>query len=345
MPALSELGLRPAMNIDTGPDLGTGDFNRLDHADAVYVINTRVQQMHDILSTDEARPIVETRVAALVGVTERYRAYVQDETKYPKGAAGAILVNYPEAEVGQYERDQYALARVRLSRFSGKPTLIPDLDGTLTRSIDPATTFERTGLTERVDPNDYLLRFMPGSSIAEPILKIKGRAAFPEVFVKTWQKVLEGSPRMFRDAASRVQLRPGVNEFFASAKQDGANVTVLSANFLPFVQGVVNQIPDTDDVNVFAVTHDNLVATEKSLVIEDIAKADPSRPVIYLGDGSSDRNAVNPFVAFYFALEGSEFATDLTDRGVVHFTYRDFNDVNRTLQTLGVFSPALGRVA
>lgn len=345
MPALAELGFRPSMNYSTGPDIRTGDFNRLEHADAVYVINTCVKQMHDVLSTEEAIPVVESRVSKLLETTGAFRAYVQDESKYPHSARNTIINRYSTADAETDQKDVFNWAQARLSKFAAKPTLIPDLDGTLTQSVDPATTLGPSGLAERVNAEDYLLKFMPGSSVAEPILKVKGRGAFPEVFVKTWQKVLEAGARTFYDAAEQVKLRPGAEEFFARAKQDNINVTVLSANFFPFVKGVVDKIPDTQEVGVLAVTPDNLIATEKSLVLEDIAKANPDSPVIYLGDGSSDRNAINSFVAVYFALENSEFASELKGQNKPFFTYRSFDDVNRTLQLLGVFSPAPGQVA
>lgn len=318
MPSI-EFGLNQQPTEYTGPTLGTGDFKGLTQEQAVLVINAGVLKTHEALKLPVNQAMVAQREDILHRGIVALQAYVADETHYPEGAKAKIMDRFAEADEQTHGLDAFSRVRARLDKFQGKPGIVTDLDGTL---------------TEITDQHDHLYRYVPGSSVAEPILEAYGREAFAHVFASTWQPVLEQAPSIFNSAAQGVKFRPGVDEFFARAKRNGMETLVLSANFRPFVEGVMAQIPAAEDVPIVAVTADDLRATEKAIVLDHLAKQDPERALIYIGDGSSDIGAITGTVACYVALEGSKFASELAERGVPFFQYRDFRDVNDALSRL-----------
>lgn len=319
---LSERGLNQAPTEYTGPHLGTGDFSRLTQEQAVSVINAGVAKTHEALRLPGNAERVRERVDILNRGIVELQAYVADEAHYPDGAKKTIMDRFAQADEQTYGLGAFSRVRARIIQFPKKPGIVTDLDGTL------------TVLTDKDGPHSHLTQFIPGSSVAEPLLEQYGREVFPEVFATTWQPVLEQAPSIFRAAAEGVEFRPGVNQFFEDTKMKGIETLVLSANFRPFVEGVVGQIPEADGTPIVAVTANDLRATEKATVLNHFAKQDPDRPIIYIGDGSSDIGAITGVVAGYVALEGSKFAQELTERQVPFFSYRDFTDINDVLNRL-----------
>jgi 2-hydroxy-3-keto-5-methylthiopentenyl-1-phosphate phosphatase len=248
-----------------------------------------------------------------------FRTFVADESNYAPDTSITIKQRYEQADrISGGESLDVRIAR-RLSQFPKGISVKTDVDGTLTK-----------------DPSDYLEKLIPGSMVAEPLLARYSRTSFPAVFSSTWFGLLDKSPDVFFSAGTQVPLREGVPEFFEWATPEIASVSVVSANFEPFVEGVMSQIPKAETVNLRAVNQWSVVVTDKGTLLTHLAKRSPDRAQFYIGDGTSDLEAITAceFIACYFALEGSSFAKALDEASLPYYTYRDFYDVKAKLEQL-----------
>lgn len=308
-----------------------GDFAHFNHSTKLYLINKALGQYGDnykeALTSDngvrekalERKAYVSAEVAKLQGQLADYREFVD---RFPAEVKERVTGRYAKAKASLPEdapmNDKIA---ARLAEFNGVQ-IIADVDKTIT-------------LHDKYLPN------IPGSHHAEKEIKEKGRDIFPEALVRYWREAMIVDPEAFADVGRNAPLRPGVPEFFKRAKESGVKADVLSANFMPLVEGVLEQIPDAEGANVWAVTHNNVIATDKGTVLKHNALMDPEKAVIFIGDGNSDIPALEAAstVAVYFALDGSSFAKELEDKKLPYITYRDFNDINVKLEELGVLKP------
>lgn len=325
MPALSEIGFTADFNKNTGPHLGTGDFNRFSHNQIVEVINAQVTKTHDASYTRDASgavvliPEAQKRLDHHLGVLGGFHDYVANPANYSLGIKEEIISRYERADEASHGTDMLTRVRERAKQFPDGPEVVTDMDGTL---------------TTLTDMHGHIIEKLPASFIAEQILTEEGRNAFARVFVSTWEPVLAHGPKIFKAAAKGIEVRDGVDNYFVETRRAGIKTIVLSANFEPFVDGVLEQIPNAEGTEVIAVRPGDLRATEKALVLEHMAKKNPNKPLIYIGDGTSDIKAIaaSDMVACYLALEGSQFSAELTAQNIPHLTYRDFYDVTDALR-------------
>jgi len=100
--------------------------------------------------------------------------------------------------------------------------------------------------------------------------------------------------------------------------------------------GGLDKIPKAENISVFAVTENSIIPTAKGDLLTHLAQADPSKAVIYIGDGASDLPTIQArnLVASYFALDGSEFAKSLEHEDLPYFSYRNFLDIRLKLQKI-----------
>lgn len=325
MPHLSETGISGEFNKNTGPHLGTGDFDRLTHNQVVAVINAQVTKTHDASYTRDASgtavliPEAQSRLNHHVEVLNGFQSYVDNPANYEPGVKEDIIARYERADEASRGTNMLTIVRERAKQFPGGPEVVTDMDGTL---------------TTLTDMHGHILEKLPASFIAEQILTEEGRDAFARVFVTTWEPVLAAGPKIFKAAAEGVEVRDGVDNYFKETKKAGIKTVVLSANFEPFVDGVLDQIPSAEGTEVIAVRPGDLRAIEKAAVLEHIAKKNPRKFLVYIGDGSSDIKAIAAaqMVAVYLALEGSQFSDELTAQNIPHLTYGDFDDVTDALK-------------
>lgn len=218
------------------------------------------------------------------------------------------------------ERIAARIAAVNKVRF------LIDVDGTLTSN-----------------PNYYLWETIPWGAIAEPQIQKEGQEKMIEIYVKTKLPFLKDAGTMFKEAGQKseeVKIRRGVNNFFAGVNGPNSEYQIVSANFLPFIQGVLEQVPNAKQagIKIWSVTERNAIALEKESIIRHVAQSNPDRAVIYIGDGSTDLPALMPkaaeLVAGYFALKDSVFEKELKERSIPYLPYEDFDDVVRHLQYL-----------
>ncbi len=209
-------------------------------------------------------------------------------------------------------------------RFPGKAQIVTDGDGTLTTNT-----------------HEYL-RYIPGSLVAESRVRRHGRNAFPFVFSQNWREPLILFPHLFELVGREfATVRPGVFEFFTEAKQNGVQISILTANFEPVTNGFLQQNPQASDgVIVWGVTPDDITSTDKEVALQRFSYTLPDNPVIYIGDGESDKSAAEARedVLVYFALEGSPFERYLQEKGARYFTYDTFTDIQEKIEELGLFA-------
>lgn len=233
----------------------------------------------------------------------------------------AIAQRYVRADILTLEGSMEEKAAARFAQFE-RVQVATDADGTLTE-----------------EPNTYLEMLIPGSRPAEKMLKEQGRENFHLVFPLTWQHGLRTTPGQYRIGGTQAPLRKGVREFFAYTQEKGIDVDVVTANMGHFVAGILDQIDTApDELNLWAISENSILATDKATVIKNIAVQNPDGAVVFIGDGTTDLPALDaaPIVAVYFALRGSSFAGQLktlAEQGkVVYFEYDTFHDVKKKLQ-------------
>lgn len=300
-----------------GPDLSTGDFAFMPHEHVAHVINYAAQLQWIASEQPQNRATIKTRVGLLKANLTRVDAYTQNPANYTKGARETISDKLGKDAENPDPRTNLSRARERLRRFSGRPIIISDLDGSMT-----------------TNPGDYLRPYIPGSRQAEDLLEVLTRERFVEVFAGTWQPLLKQCPRLFKVVANKVKIREGVSDTIEFARANELKFAVLSANFMPFVLGTLERIPGAEDILTIAVTPETTIADEKYLALRHLALSNPDRPLIYIGDGTSDIKAITPEVAVFFGLEDASFAEVLKERGLTYFTYSSYHDVTQTLSQI-----------
>lgn len=253
---------------------------------------------------------------------DAFKSHVSNPDNYLPGARENITARYRHADTKSLGKTIEERVAARLGAFERRGFAI-DVDGTLT-----------------TDPAGYLETVLPGSQTAERLLKQLGREEFVKVFSLTWSSILKETPDLFTNGARQtdVVIRDGVEDFFTHVHEEKSEVQIVSANHWPFVSGVLGKIQTLKDARVWAVDHDSAVSTEKSYVVDHIAKTDTQTALIYIGDGHSDLSVVNagPFqtsdvIACYFALEGGTFARELKTKKLPFFTYKSFYDISEKL--------------
>jgi 2-hydroxy-3-keto-5-methylthiopentenyl-1-phosphate phosphatase len=235
------------------------------------------------------------------------------------------FLSHPDKPVGEYtqdEVDEWVLRR--LEEFRGLK-IGEDVDKTLTAHAD-------------------YLDLLPGSIQAENYMAHEdhGRRTFPLAFVRYWQEAMQVLSHNFYVIGSRVQFRPGVEEFYERTLHSNIPHSLISANFRPFINGVMSHIPYPHILSSYAIEPDDIRATDKCTIVRQEIMKDPLSAFAYAGDGGSDLPALEEpaaqITAFYFALEGEKFHHALREAQLPHYTYRTFHDVTATLARLGVLA-------
>lgn len=288
------------------------------------IIAREVQSLMDEIAARKA--LLKTRADDLKNIAIIYRtADAQFERMLPPG------------ELKEDHMDDWV--RRRVQRFNG---------------FHVATDIDKT-----VTTTDAYLPYIPGSVDAENYMAAKPgneRDYFPLMFVRDWHEPIKDFADTLHRVGQRAPLRPGVREFFQTPDLP---ITITSANFMPFVTGVRSQLPQENIQGAYAVEiaagshrddlsereayglsqQRSIFATEKNLVVREVALTHVDRALIYIGDGGSDLNALDERVAFYFALRNGSFAKELKAAGAPFYEYDDFHDIQDKLIELGFIRP------
>jgi len=219
------------------------------------------------------------------------------------------------------EIDMIEIIRQRISHFDGIQ-IATDLDKTLSTHAN-------------------YLQMIPGSVQAENYMAHPdhGRNSFPLVFARYWQEAMKVLASNFYTIGKHIiPMRSGVEDFFKITEQAGIPVDIMSANFRPLVNGFISRLQTSNIRNTYAIEVNNILATDKSTLIQKTAIANPTLALFYFGDGDSDLPAMDEkarrVVACYFALEGGTFATNLKEAHLPYVTFRSFHDINNVLLKL-----------
>lgn len=298
------------------PSKSPGDLASFDHATKIAIHNHAVElqmaaiqdaEVPERLTMETNRLGQETQILSGMLSTDPYQTELT-----------AIATEYIQADL---ETVGLSMEERAARRIRGKTLhVVSDFDGTITK-----------------DPEKYLTRLIPGSIVAEEYLHENGRESFPEIFPIAWAPSLDKDPATYREGGHQVELREGVNDLFKTMNEKGTKVTVLSANHHAFVEGGLDQLPDSKDVQVMAIRPDSILSTEKGGMLKFFAaEGGENEALVFIGDGASDLPTLDAknVVSLYFALEGSTFAKQLEAKNATYFTYRDFKDIDVKLREI-----------
>ncbi len=302
---------------ESGQTIGphTGDFAYFDHRTKVAVATHAIELAAQHMSPEEIR---RRRERAEQGIRQLHE-HISDpliSARIERIAKRYALVSQGSAST-QIKR--------RIATSSGID-IVSDLDGTVTYK-----PFNYQG-----SYTELLMENFPGSPLGESILEEKGRENFPLAHALAWQHGLTMSPDLYRQLGREIPIRDGVKSFFERMHDNGSKIVILSASFFPFAEEVVARATSADDVEIKAVTHNDITSTAKREQLLSLAAERPDRGLIFIGDGSSDLPAIEAHHALtgIFALKGGRFAEELETRHIPHLQYRDFNDIHVQLSQL-----------
>ena len=317
-----------------------GDLGGIPHGEVIGHVNDthehtlrRREELGVSLEQEEKRE--EQR---LLGQMEDARKRL--ETRGAKHALQEVRSKIYTADLESVEAHQVSAVDIvarRLSKF-GMLDIASDMDNTITD----------------MSKGDYLIGNIPASKFAEAHLAQHGRESFPTAFVRHWQPHLRSHPILFYNGGRNkdVVLRDGVDQFADHAQKRGWGFQVVSANFEPFVHGVLSKTRLQHVVSkIHSIKADNINATDKETVLKAEAVANPNAGRVFIGDGSSDLEAVkaNDYIIAYFALEGSSFARELAEAAkrnpIVYFTYRTYTDIQNQLDEIDTRARELAKAA
>jgi 2-hydroxy-3-keto-5-methylthiopentenyl-1-phosphate phosphatase len=314
-------------------------FNR-DHNLVVLILNNLAAKQAEILKRDLEQNGENSRLAKEQAFLENgmtdFANFVNNQLELNKQIVQEMIDGY-------HFSDQKALFESQAEGLNKESTMIRRAARRLLAvqkdpsqiKIDWITDFDLTlstvpGETEE-DARAYLEPNVPSSAPAEEDLDKNGRDVFARTFALYWNNFLTDSPNLFYEAgrADRIALRPGVNELFTWIKGKGWNPTILSANFGWIVKGALENVPDADSARIIAVWANDIRSTMKDKVLQYMAIETPNSANVFVGDGTSDKPAVDArhTSAFNFALRGHGFAKQLEIVGATYFEYEDMNDV------------------
>lgn len=305
------------------PPQELGDLSHRTHEEKLKIINGTVQKYYDALPPETPRHIADT-VAKLREDIASFRTNV---TEFFAPTNAQIAERYRKADRASVQLSPIDRARMRLDQCEEGVHVISDFDGTIS------------------DLSWNYLPLIPGSAIIEPAMQDE-RDKFPEHFAKGWRPILSKLPAVFYEAGQQIPIRSGVPDMLALCNEQNIPFDVLSANFEPVVKGGLSQLPDAQNVRIFAIKPDSIAASDKGTYLRALAAENPNRMLLYLGDGSSDKAALDAAdqIGVFFALDGSSFHKELAQEQqkraaegtseIIFFTYKTFHDIKDKVQEL-----------
>ena len=185
-----------------------------------------------------------------------------------------------------------------------------------------------------VSTHEMFRRKFPASDKAELMLNscAPDREIFNTLLAAAWQPALRQFPDLFEDAAGLIPIREGVDEYFKYLTESpGAQATILSGSFEPFVRKSMEAIPNAQSVPILAVPIEGptIASIKKGVVIEGLVAQDPGTAIVYYGDGESDVPSLEAQgqIALFVVLRGSKFHRAVDEAGALHVPFNDFREV------------------
>lgn len=352
----ADAALEPALARQTGivkaPIYETPPIQPMDEVllgKRVAALNTAMRAYLDTVGTVFHSAIQTTEPAKAVGYDKLNEPAKKEvalllskrEEMMSEVRLAATLVKGPLREVGTHIREAYQVAdqladtkglhepvdraAMRVIMMGGKMLATTDLDGTLTEG------------------DDHIKR-MP-TQVLEELLQSLGREGFLEASLATVHRIRDVATTMRTIGSQFVSMRPGVGNFITYVnKQLDARPIILTANYMPFIQGALTNTPEANgNVRVIGVTRQSLLSTHKGIVLQYLARTNPERAVFYCADGTTDEPATHAGdnIAFFFALKGGGFEDLCKKHNLLYFPYTTFDDVTGYLQQIQSRIPVL----
>jgi 2-hydroxy-3-keto-5-methylthiopentenyl-1-phosphate phosphatase len=211
-----------------------------------------------------------------------------------------------------------------------KPLLIAcDFDGTITSRDTLHVIVEEFGARGVWDALEPRLR--------------RGEITVEQAMTEQFAAVRATREEVVAAVRAQAPLRPGFAAFVAWSRAEGHRVVVLSSGFRTVIDTVLGDaglgdLPVHSHEAVFSPEGCTLVWSERGgpcplcgrrCKRHDLASHRAAEPVVYVGDGISDR-CVARTADLVFARDG--LADHLRDAGVPFVPFEDFDDVRRELR-------------
>lgn len=294
-----------------------------------------VEEMHDVLfATSGVKKFAASRNPEDLSPEVRIEA----DRLRGKAAAFHTEVTSPESQRilnGIAEKIKAADAKdphasfaekvaARRKEFPGGVLMIFDVDKTVTDPVEDH--FVDVPGVGKVDP--YVLGGPWGESVLGP-----DRKYFPEAVAGVWQKMVKYYPEIFFYGGTNARIREGMQDLFTNLIHNNIDISIVSANFLPFLEGVFSNIEGHEAVDIYGITKDSMNSASKGDMVRYLALKNPRKAIMFAGDGSSDEPVIEArdYITAPFALEGDTFDRRLSENGVEHFTFRTGRDIQQQI--------------
>ena len=199
--------------------------------------------------------------------------------------------------------------------------VVSDMDGTIT---------EGAVVNGVYTPGTAYMNLIPGRLLAD---KLEGQGfTKEEIMILAYYYPLTQYPHIMRAGAEHVRIRPGLEEFIEHLIGSGGCFEVLSANFQPFVDGVLDKINRRADIRkVTSVRDDNISSIAKAQHLHIASAENPDSLLVFVCDGRSDIEALEAYdvVGWWYALKDQVFHHALQEKDVIHFPYQTFHDITK----------------
>ncbi|MDP2632688.1 MAG: hypothetical protein Q8P25_03120 [Candidatus Curtissbacteria bacterium] len=231
--------------------------------------------------------------------------------------------------------EQRAASRLATSLHGIK--IVSDFDGTITDE-------DVIQMVDGVKPG-FPVAFTFDVAL-QAVKDIEFKTALINMHPATFKPTITNYPEQYLNYGRISHLRNGVQESFTGFIEEDVPVRIITANAALSVKGTFERIPIPHDFKIWGIEADSVISAEKAAVIQKEAVDDPERAVIYIGDGASDKAAIDAKdqIAFYFALKDSRFERELRRAaGALYFTYEDWYDIKNKLREISQKVPAVGQ--
>jgi 2,3-diketo-5-methylthio-1-phosphopentane phosphatase len=215
--------------------------------------------------------------------------------------------------------------------FSQSPVIVLDFDGTV---------------TEKDIGDEVCDRFAPPEWRELDAAWVRHEISLPEAQRRMWALARAQRAEAVAYALTVGQIRRGLDRMLEAAARRGDELWLASGGFDFYIEAILgarlgqftrrfyNRTDFVDGRIVVEFPHEGIACARcavcKGKVCDD-ARA-TGRPVVFIGDGSSDRCAIGRADRI-FAVRGSLLARTCAERGVEHIAFDGFDEITERLSS------------
>jgi 2,3-diketo-5-methylthio-1-phosphopentane phosphatase len=175
---------------------------------------------------------------------------------------------------------------------------------------------------------------------------VRNEISLPDAQRQMWGLARAERPEALAYAQKVGHLRPGLDGLFAAARQAGAALWLASGGFDFYIEAILGSRLERFSRRYYNATRfgegriavefpHEAIACSRCAVCKgnvcDAARA-TGRPVVFIGDGSSDRCAIGR-ADQVFAVRGSLLARTCVERGAEYIGFDEFDEITERLSS------------